>query len=78
VLVGGLVVVDDRDASALRQRAVEPVDELVGLLDLVIHVRQQREIDRLRRQSRIGRRAVHERDTRDVLARESRREEIEV
>jgi len=47
VLLGGLVVVDDRDSPAGRQRAVEPIQELVRLLDLVIHVRQERQLDGL-------------------------------
>ena len=78
VLAGGLVVVDDRDPAAGRQRRVEPVQELVRLLDLVIHVRQEREVDGSLGQSRIGRRAVHERDPGDALAREPSGQAVEV
>jgi len=78
VLLGGLVVVDDRDSPAGRQRAVEPIQELVRLLDLVIHVRQERQLDGLSGQSRVGRRAVHQRHAGDALARKPCRETVEV
>ena len=67
VLPGRLVEIDDADARARLQRRDEVVEEGEGLLDLMIHVDQDRGIDRTRWQPRIVRIAQPERDVPEAL-----------
>src|SRR5262249_54063196 len=78
VLASGLVVVDDGDPSVRCEGGMQPVEEFVGMLDLVIDVRQDRELDGLRGKSRIGRRAVYERHADDPLTGQTGCQAIEV
>jgi hypothetical protein len=46
VILCGPIDVDDRNARAIREGGPQVIDELVWVFDLVVHVRQDCEVDR--------------------------------
>ncbi len=78
MVLGRTIQVHDPDAGPTRECGLQPVQELEWVLNLVVHVRENRHVDRIARQLGVTRFPQHEPYSSDPLSVEPRFELFQV